>query len=39
MVINHTGRRSFITNLIRRGVLDTIIMQLTDIKKATTQQK
>jgi integrase len=36
MISNHTARRSFITNLLRLGTQETIIMKLTGIKKATT---
>lgn len=39
MVSNHTGRRAFITNLIRAGVPETIIMKLTGIKKYATLQR
>jgi site-specific recombinase XerD len=36
MISNHTARRSFITNLLRMGTQETIIMKLTGIKKAAT---
>lgn len=36
MVSNHTARRSFITNLRKTGVPDTIIMKLAGIRSAAT---
>lgn len=36
MVSNHTARRSFITNLRKSGVPDSIIMKLTGIKSFST---
>jgi integrase len=39
MISNHTGRRSFISNLIRNKVPDQIIMQLAGIRKAATLEK
>jgi integrase len=39
MISNHTGRRSFITNLIRMGTPDQIVMKLAGIRKASTLQR
>lgn len=39
MISNHTARRSFITNLRKNGVADSIVMKLTGIKSATTLQR
>lgn len=39
MVSHHTGRRSLITNLLRAGVSETVIMKLTGIKKSSTLQR
>jgi integrase len=39
MISCHTARRSFITNLRKNGVPDTIVMNLTGIKSAQTLQK
>lgn len=39
MVSNHTARRSFITNLLKNGVPDTIVMKLTGIKSAETLKR
>jgi integrase len=39
MVSNHTARRSFITNLRKNGVPDSIIMKLTGIKSAATLKR
>lgn len=39
MVSNHTARRSFITNMRKNGVPDTIAMKLAGIKKPGTLQK
>ena len=39
MVSNHTARRSFITNLRKNGVADSIVMKLTGIRSAATLQR
>lgn len=39
MISNHTARRSFITNLLKTGVPDTIVMKLTGIKSAATLKR
>lgn len=39
MVTCHTARRSFITNLRKNGVPDTIVMKLTGIRSAQTLKK
>lgn len=39
LVSCHTARRSFITNLRKRGVPDAVIMRLTGIKSIVTLQK
>jgi len=39
MITNHTARRSFITNLLKNGVADAIVMKLTGIKVAGTLAK
>lgn len=39
MVSNHTARRSFITNLRKNGVPDSIVMKLAGIRSAATLQK
>lgn len=39
LVTNHTGRRSFITNLLRINANDSMVMKLAGLKKATTLQK
>lgn len=38
-ISNHTARRSFITNLLKNGVPDTIVMKLTGIKSAATLKR
>lgn len=39
MVSNHTARRSFITNLLKQGVSETLVMKLTGIKSPQTLQR
>lgn len=39
MISHHTGRRSFITNLVRQGVNYQIIMKLAGIRKANTLER
>lgn len=39
LVSNHTGRRSFITNLLKRGASETLVMKLTGIKSAVTLKR
>lgn len=39
MVSNHTSRRSFITNLLKRGVSETLVMKLTGIKAHATLKR
>lgn len=39
MVSCHTARRSFITNLRKNGVPDTVVMKLTGIKSSLTLKK
>lgn len=39
MITNHTARRSFITNLRKNGVPDSIVMKLTGIKSSQTLKR
>lgn len=39
MISTHTARRSFITNLLKRGVNETLVMKLTGIKSHMTLQR
>lgn len=39
MVSNHTSRRSFITNLLKRGESETLVMKLAGIKSHATMQR
>lgn len=38
-ISNHTARRSFITNLLKNGVPDSIVMKLTGIKSSQTLKR
>lgn len=39
MISNHTGRRSFITNLLKAGFSESEVMKLAGIKESKTLQK
>lgn len=39
MVSNHCARRSFITNLLKRGASETLVMKLTGIKSSATLKR
>lgn len=39
MVSNHTSRRSFITNLLKRGVSETLVMKMAGMKSHLTLRK
>jgi site-specific recombinase XerD len=39
LMSNHTGRRSFITNLLRNNANESMVMKLVGIKKAATLQR